>query len=366
MMNDTLAPNPPKKRLLSLDVLRGITIAGMILVNNSGGPMPYNPLRHAEWNGLTLADLVFPFFLFMVGISTYISLRKFQFQWSAPLARKILKRTCLILLIGWGIYWFEGCCKKDFLPFDHLRIPGVLQRIAVCYGIVSLLAVTVKHKWLPWLAGLLLVIYTFILLVGNGYACDNTNILAIVDQRIFGTTHLYHKSPIDPEGLLGVIPSIAHTLIGFWIGKTLMEHQGLKDKMLHLFLIGFALLAIGLLFTYGLPFNKRIWSPTFVLFTCGAASCLQAWLIHDIDDKGYKKWTPFFESFGVNPLFLYVFSELLAIVFSDFGITKFLYNHIHAIILEPHIASLTYALLFVTLNWLVGYVLYKKRIYIKL
>jgi hypothetical protein len=131
--------------------------------------------------------------------------------------------------------------------------------------------------------------------------------------NVFSVWHTSIKSPIDPEGLLGVIPSIAHTLIGFWIGKTLMEHQGLKDKMLHLFLIGFALLAIGLLFTYGLPFNKRIWSPTFVLFTCGAASCLQAWLIHDIDDKGYRKWTPFFESFGINPLFLYVFSELHSI-----------------------------------------------------
>ncbi len=355
-----------KKRLVSLDVLRGITVAGMILVNNGAGKETFEPLKHVEWNGLSLADLVFPFFLFMVGISTFISLRKFQFQLSPQLARKILKRTLLILLIGWGIYWFEGICKADFLPFDHIRIPGVLQRIAICYGIVSLLAVTMKHKWMPLLAGILLVVYTAILLMGNGYACDSTNFLSIVDDNLFGNVHLYHKSPVDPEGLLGIIPSVAHTLIGFWCGKILMEHKELNDKMLHLFIFGFTLIAIGFVLSYGLPLNKRIWSPSFVLVTCGMATALLSWLIYVIDVKESKKWTPFFICFGVNPLFLYVFSELLAIVFQDFGIKKVIYGGIHAVILNPYFASLCYAIVFVLFNWVVGYPLFKKKIYIKI
>jgi len=358
--------NTKKKRLVSLDVLRGLTVAGMILVNNGAGKETFEPLKHSVWNGLSIADLVFPFFLFMVGISTYISLRKFQFKWSSQLARKILKRTFLILLIGWGIYWFEGCCVGDFLSFDHIRIPGVLQRIAICYGIVSLLAVILNHKWLPFLAAFLLVGYAFILLFGNGYNCDATNVLSIVDHRLLGEAHLYHKSPIDPEGLLGVIPSVAHTIIGFWCGKILMEHKELRDKMLHLFIFGFVLTAIGLLFTYGLPLNKRVWSPTFVLVTCGLATSLLSWLIYVIDVKGSNNWTPFFVSFGVNPLFLYVLSELLAIVFHDFGIKNVIYNGIHFVITNAYFASLCYAIIFVLINWIVGYPLYKKKIYIKI
>lgn len=355
-----------KKRLVSLDVLRGLTVAGMILVNNGAGKETFAPLKHVDWNGLSLADLVFPFFLFMVGISTYISLRKFQFKWSSQIAHKIVKRTILILLIGWGIYWFEGCCVGDFLPFAHLRIPGVLHRIALSYGIVSMLAVTIDHKWFPWLTAFLLIIYSFVLLIGNGYVPDDTNVLGIVDRSLFGNAHLYQHGPIDPEGLLGLIPSVAHTLIGFWCGKKLLEHTDLKDKILHLFIFGFILTAIGFLLSYGLPLNKRIWSPTFVLVTCGFATSILAWLIYLIDDRQSKEWTPFFVSFGVNPLFLYVFSELLAIVFHDFGIKKVLYGAIHFVIIDPYMASLCYAVIFVLLNWAVGYPLYKKKIYIKI
>jgi predicted acyltransferase len=356
----------PKKRLLSLDVLRGLTVAGMILVNNGGGKEIFSPLQHSEWNGVSLADLVFPLFLFMVGISTYISLRKFKFQWSVPLAKKILKRTCIILIIGWGIYWFEFCCKGNFLPFDQLRIPGVLHRIAISYCIVAVLAVSINHKWFPWVAGALLVVYAFILWLGNGYAMNSTNILSVVDRYVFGEAHLYHKSPIDPEGLLGVIPSVAHTMIGFCFGKIMMSEKNLKDKMLQLFQVGFIIMMSGLLFSYILPMNKRIWSPTFVLFTCGFAGCLQSWLLDVIDERGHKRWTPFFESFGVNPLFLYVFSELLAIVFDVYGIKKILYNSINTVITNGYFASLVYAVLFVVLCWAVGYPLYKKRIYIKI
>ncbi len=355
-----------KQRLLSLDVLRGLTVAGMILVNNGGGDSSYEPLRHAAWNGLSLADLVFPFFLFMVGISTYISLRKYQFEWSGSLILKILKRTCIILLIGCAIHWFEACCKGDFLPFDHLRFTGVLQRIGLCYGVVSFIAITMKHKWILWLCGALLVGYTAILYWGNGYSCDATNILSITDRLIFGEAHLYHKSPIDPEGLLGIIPSIAHTLIGFWCGKLIIEKQTLDQKIMHLFLFGFVLMTIGLAFSYGIPMNKRIWSPTLVLFTCGMAASLLAFLMYVIDVKEHKSWTPFFVCFGVNPLFIYVMSELLSIVFGQYGVSNNLYSEIHSFIANAQVSSLVYAFIFVFLNWGIGYPLYKKQIYIKI
>jgi predicted acyltransferase len=342
-----------KQRLLSLDVLRGLTVGGMILVNN-GGPTSYAPLRHAAWNGLTIADLVFPFFLFMVGISTYISLQKFEFKSSASIIGKIMKRTLIILLLGWGLYWFESCLKGDFLPFEHLRIPGVLQRIALCYGIASLLAISVNHKWFPWLIGGLLVGYAIVLLVGNGYVCDATNILSVIDKGLLGEAHVYHKSPVDPEGLLGILPSIAHTLIGFWCGKLLMQF------------FGFILMAAGLAISYGLPFNKRIWSPSFVLFTCGLCTSLLAFLIYVIDFKGKKQWTSFLTVFGVNPLFIYILSEILAAVFNEYRISDVAYEMIASAIPDPYFSSLMYAVCFVLLNWLVGYPLYKKKVYIKI
>lgn len=354
-----------KQRLLSLDVLRGFTVAGMILVNN-GGPTSYAPLRHAMWNGLTIADLVFPFFLFMVGISTYISLQKFEFQSSSSTIKKILRRTLIILLLGWGLYWFESCLKGDSWPFAQLRIPGVLQRIALCYGIVSLLAISVNHKRLPWLIGVLLAGYAIVLLVGNGYVCDGNNILSIIDKSLLGEAHVYHKSPVDPEGLLGILPSIAHTLIGFWCGKLLMQFKRLDEKMLHLFFFGFLLMAIGLVLSYGLPFNKRIWSPSFVLFTCGLCTSLLAFLIYVIDFKGKKRWTAFFIVFGVNPLFIYVLSEILAAVFNEYSISDAAYEMIANTIPDPNFSSLLYAVSFVLLNWLAGYFLHRKKIYIKI
>ena len=193
------------KRLISLDVLRGITVAGMILVNNSGGQYAFAPLKHAEWNGLTPCDLVFPFFIFMLGISTYISLSKFNFEISWKVSLKILKRTLYIFLIGWGITWFSHIFKGDFLPFDNFRILGVLPRIAICYCIVSFIALLMNHRYLLTLIISLLIIYTIILLVGNGYDYSESNIISIIDQNILGQNHVYKKSPIDPEGFASTI-----------------------------------------------------------------------------------------------------------------------------------------------------------------
>lgn len=354
------------KRLISLDVLRGITVAGMILVNNSGGRETFAPLRHAEWNGLTPCDLVFPFFLFMVGISTYISLNKFHFEATTQAIGKILKRTLIILFIGWAIHWFHHALEGNFFPFDHLRLTGVLPRIALCYCIVSIYALYANHRYTLPIVIVLLIGYAVLLLAGNGYTNDSSNILAIWDHRILGEAHLYTKRPIDPEGLASTIGAIAHTLIGFHCGQLIMKSHKNEEKVLKLLLFGFIITAIGLLFTFAFPLNKRIWSPTFTLVTCGFATSLLAWLMYMIDIRNKRTGCNFFLIYGVNPLFLYVMSEVLAIVFGKFGVKEVICNGINGILGEGCIASATYAIGFMLLHGAMGNYLWKKKIYIKI
>ena len=365
------------KRLLALDVMRGITIAGMILVNNPGSwGYVYSPLKHAQWNGLTPTDLIFPFFMFIMGISTYISLRKYNFTFSTPAALKIIKRTIVIFLIGIAINWFALLCYyHDPLPFAQIRVLGVMQRLALCYGASALIALLIKHKYIPYLIVALLVGYFILLITGNGFAYNETNILSIVDRSILGDAHMYQDNHIDPEGLLSTIPSIAHVLIGFCVGKLLMEVKDINEKLERLFLVGTILTFLGFLLSYGCPINKKIWSPTFAIVTCGLGSSFLALLIWIIDVKGYKSWSRFFESFGVNPLFIYVMAGVLAVLLGNIripfdGTTTSLHSYIYKGILQPLLGdypgSLAFALLFVALNWSVGYILYKKKIYIKI
>lgn len=382
-------------RLLSLDILRGITIAGMILVNNPGSwGSIYAPLQHASWNGLTPTDLIFPFFMFIMGISTYISLRKFNFEYSKTTVQKIIKRTVVIFLIGLGLSWFglsfgtfrnlseEGLGFFDRLfqsitNFEHIRILGVMQRLALTYGITSLIAIFIKHKYIPYIIVVTLLAYFLLLLFGNGFEFSDNNIISVVDKAILGVDHMYKDSgvSIDPEGLLSTIPAVCHVLVGFLCGKILMEVKDNQVRITRLFIIGTIMTFAGLLLSYGCPINKKIWSPTFVLATCGLASSFLALLIWIVDIKGYKKWSVFFESFGVNPLFIYVLAGVLSIVvdnvtfsYNDENISLhgFLYNQILQPSLGDYLSSLVFALLFVAVTWFVGNILYKRKIYIKI
>jgi len=354
------------QRLQSLDVLRGMTVAGMILVNNGYGES-FEMLRHSKWNGMTPCDLVFPFFLFIMGISCYLSLSKSRFTATGPVLFKILKRTVLLFAIGLFINWFDHAIEGDLLCFGHLRIWAVMQRIALCYFFVSMFAIYCNHRYtIPTIIGLL-VVYTIILLAGNGYAEDaSTNILAQVDLNLFGYDHLYHKSPVDPEGLVGTISSVAHVLLGFYCGKLIKTKQQVDQKALAVFALGTVCVIAGYLLSYGLPLNKRIWSPSYVFMTCGLAAMLQALFMYIIDIKQKKNWTTFFCIFGVNALALYVSSDLIAILFGHFGINTFIYDALHAVIPAVKWASLAYALTFVGINFLIGYILWKRKIFIKL
>ena len=392
----------PSGRLLALDILRGITIAGMILVNNPGSwGKIYAPLEHASWNGLTPTDLVFPFFMFIMGISTYISLRKFEFKFSKELLWKIVRRTVVIFAIGLGIAWFGKFCNglagsimgnEEGLPlwamvlnaansFDTIRILGVMPRLALCYGAASIVAITLKQKYLPWFITLLLVIYAVILLFGNGFEFSDENIISVVDHAVLGANHMYSDTingvtlKFDPEGFLSTLPSIAHVLIGFWCGIKLMGTKDNYRRITDLFIIGTILTFTGFLLSYGVPINKKIWSPTFVLTTCGLAASFLGLLIWIIDIKGYKKWCRFFEAFGINPLFMYVLGAVLGILFGNIripgtggvSIKGFVYNDLLIPCFgDETFASMVYALLFIALNWSIGYILYKKKIYIKI
>ena len=358
-------------RLKSLDVMRGLTVALMILVNN-GGEHNYSFLEHSKWNGLTPCDLVFPFFLFMVGMSTFISLKKTEFKPSAHVYRKIAKRTILLFLIGLGINWFDMICNGDALDFAHLRIWAVLQRIAICYGVVALLAITLNHRYFIHTIIGLLVVYMGILVFGNGYAYDaSTNILAQVDRSIFGINHLYQRSPVDPEGLLSTIPSIAHTMIGFLCCKYIsVAGQTVDSKIKVLKVAGLVMVALGFgLSLIGFGINKRIWSPSYVFVTCGFASWILGILLQFIDNKPSSKDNILAKgllAFGMNPLFLYVMSEALAILFGSFDIKAEIFIGIQSIISDEYVASLTYALFFVAIHAAMGIWMYHRKIFIKL
>jgi len=387
--------NASSERLLSLDVLRGITIAGMILVNNPGSwSAVYAPLRHAAWHGLTPTDLVFPFFMFIMGVSLCLSLRKYDYRCSGSVLRKIFRRVAVLFLIGLSVGWFSRFCGtfhalsgenlsfwervgRSCLTFDRMRTLGVMQRLALSYGAAALVVVTLRSRFVPWAAGLLLAVYGLVLALGDGFALSEDNIVAVVDRAVLGTAHMYREGGIafDPEGLLSTVPSVAHVLIGFCCGRAILSAEDLRGKVLSLLLAGVVLMLSGWLLSYGCPINKKIWSPTFVLLTCGMASSLLGLSMWIVEGKGRRKGCRFFEAFGVNPLFLYVQASVLAILaggirfpYGD-GVTS-LHGFVYSEWLKPvfgaEAGSLVYALLFVGLNWTVGYVLYRKKIWIRI
>jgi len=393
-------PKVTSSRLLSLDVLRGITIAGMILVNNPGSwGKIYAPLGHAQWNGLTPTDLVFPFFMFIMGVSMFLSYKKFDFKLSTQTFTKLLRRSVLLFLIGLVLGWFGLFCRglnglrgeelsllEKILQaannFENLRILGVLQRLALVSFFGSLIVLIFKPKRILWITAFILIFYWILMAVSGSYLQNESSLVAIIDRAILGISHIYvdhlpdgTSVVFDPEGILSTLPSIAHVLLGVWAGKLISESKENTVRIQKLFIFGTIILFAGFLMDYGFPINKKIWSSSFVLATCGLASLLLGLLIYFIDIKGYKRWSVFFESFGVNPMFIYVVAGILSVLLSNIGFlylgdwisTKgFIYTHWLTPLFGDYLGSLVFALCFVTINWFIGHFLYKKKIYIKL
>lgn len=374
------------ERLHSLDIFRGMVIAAMILVNNPGSwDYVYRPLDHAAWNGLTPTDLIFPFFIVIMGISTAFSLEKYNYHWSGKAVWKIVRRTLIFLLIGYGTGWlsrfihriYDGSAAAALNNFDTARIMGVMVRLALVYLLVSILVLSVPHKALPWISAALLVGYSIVLLTGHGFELSERNILSVIDRAVLTPQHMYQGDlPFDPEGVLSTIPAAAQGIIGFLCGKMILQKKENPARMKRLFLSGFGMAVIGWALSYGIPINKKVWSPTFVLVTSGIAFLNLAFLIWLVDEKGKRHWLTFFESFGMNAMFMFLVSTVMSILLD--GILLHTGNGILSIwgafyfygtlswIRNPYFASLCDSLVYVMVMWLFSWPLYRKKIFIKI
>lgn len=365
------------KRLISLDVLRGITISFMILVNNPGSwKYVYSPLRHAEWNGCTPTDLVFPFFLFIVGVSVWFSFEKYQTKISKVALFKILKRTAIIFLLGLLLNLFP------FFDFDKVRIMGVLQRIALAYGIGSILCLSFKRDKLLIVLAVILLGYWALLYFGSEldpYSLKE-NIVRKFDLFLFGENHVYKGFgiPFDPEGLLSSIPAVGTVIIGFLVGQTISVEKSILLKIKKLLFHGTILVILGVIWGLFFPINKALWTSSYVLYTAGLGTLFLAFLIFIIDFKGYKTWAKPFVHFGTNPLFIFVFSGLyvktiiylikLPVTNSGDKISayQYMFDEIFSPIAGNMNGSLLFALTHIVVFWLICLLLYRNKIFIKI
>ena len=364
------------RRLVSLDVFRGIAIAFMILMINLGGDENYPMLIHADWNGLTLADIFFPFFLFIVGSAIPYSLgtRLERNESKRSMLPKIVRRTIILFALGVFINGFP------YFDLPTLRVMGVLQRIALCY-----LAASTIYLMLNWkkqiVATILLVVLYWILMTsvpvpgyGPGALDKNGNLAAYID-RLMLPRHLY-AGTWDPEGLLSTIPALATTMLGLLTGDHLKSNRTPKEKLTALFLLGVLLMAIGALWNLSFPINKNLWTSSFVLFTGGMAIIILDICYYIIDFKRYTLWAKPFIIFGLNSIAAYVLTEImnLTLIYANITLDDGRSLSLKALIYEslfsswagPLNGSLLYGVAFL-LFWLgIMAMLHRQRIFIRI
>lgn len=365
------------KRLVSIDVLRGLTIALMILVNTPGSwNFVYAPLRHAEWHGCTPTDLVFPFFLLIVGLSVYFSFKKYGTKLSKPAVYKIIKRTFLIFLIGLLLNLYP------YFNFEKVRVMGVLQRIALAYGAGAMLCLALNKQRLLLVLASILMGYWALLYFGaatDPYGLE-ANLVRKFDLLIFGEQHIYkgYGLPFDPEGLLSSIPAVGTVIIGYLIGQVMDQQKAILPKMKKLVVYGSLMTAIGMAWGLIFPINKPIWTSSYVLYTAGLGTLFLTLLIFIIDFKKYSAWSKPFIHFGSNPLFIFVFSGVYAktIIYlikiptagneNPISLYNYMFSHIFAPAFGNMNGSLMFAIAHIIVFWLICYGLYQKKIFIKI
>lgn len=359
-------------RYKSLDIFRGMTIAFMILVNTPGSwSHIYAPLEHSPWHGYTPTDLVFPFFLVAVGLSMTFSFAKYDKNNHRAFYLKATRRAILIFLIGLALNAFPFF-NKDF---SHLRILGVLQRIALAYYFAAIFIHNFNDtKKLLWISVVLLVGYWLLLLgfaKGDPYGLE-TNLGIKIDLFLLGPNHMWHGKQLafDPEGFLSTLPAIVSVISGYLFGKIIRKYTGM-ELLARILLVGNILIISGYAWGLTFPINKSLWTSSYVLVTSGIAAVVVGILIYLIDIKHWQNWAKPFEAFGMNPLIIYVISIVwvktyFQIHIGDQNMYAWLYTTVFKPIINPTFGSLIFALFHVFGCWIVAYILYIKKIYIKL
>jgi len=399
----TTAAAPPRERLLSLDVFRGLTVAGMLLVNDPGTwSAIFPPLEHAEWNGWTPTDLIFPFFLFIVGITTHLSLsaRRARGDDDRALVKQILRRGIIIYLLGfamamfpfyqWGIIQsLPAATPWDRIVYrvEHVRLLGVLPRIAIVYVCAALLTLKTSLKQQIIIIASLLYGYwlamTLIPVPGEHeigalllHTHDRT-LAAYFDRLILGTNHTWTGSvTFDPEGPMSTIPAIATSMLGViagtWIAR---KEKSLPDRISGLFAAGSLAMVIGLIWNWSFPINKNLWTSSYVMFTAGMAAVTLATIMWIVDHYQVKWWTKPFVVYGVNPIVAFVGSGVMArLIYTLWHVTyqgksvalqDAIYQSVFLSWLPARVASLAFAIAYVLLWYGILLVLYRRKIILK-
>jgi predicted acyltransferase len=366
-------------RLLSLDLFRGITIAAMILVNDPGDELSaYWPLRHAQWNGWTPTDLIFPFFLFIVGVAMAFSLPARLDRGASPreVVGHVLWRGAVLFAIGLFLNGFP-----NHYQLDHWRVYGVLQRIAVCYVLVAVLELRAGWRAQLAVASAALVGYwvlmRFVPVPGFGIPAHDVplldpdrNLAAWLDRKLLAG-HLYEVTR-DPEGVLSTIPAVATCLVGLLAGKWLGTVRTSKSKALGLAFSGISLAVLGKVANLWFPINKKLWTSSYVLFTAGLALISLAILYWIVDSRQHRGWwTRLVLVFGKHAIAAFVFAEVVAhlldgVHLGRFSLEERIYAKFFLPLATPAMASLLYALVFVLLSWCAMALLYRRRIFLKI
>ncbi len=377
----------PNDRILSLDIFRGFTVALMIMVNNQSG-RAFDALRHKPWDGCTPTDLVFPFFLFIVGVSMWFSYRKTGHELNGRTVWRLFKRGALIFLVGLLLNWFPfyNFEAHEWRSFENLRILGVLQRIGIAFFVGGVLALWLRSYRNIFIAvGVILAGY-FGLVNLLGDATREGFIGNRIDAFLLGANHLYRPAQsFDPEGMFSTIPALATVLLGYATGKYVGDGNGRSDlggaekRMRVLGTLGIAgglLITAALAFNTVCPINKGIWSPTFVLYTAGLAMLVWMVLLWFYDYRGKRFGATFGAVFGTNTLFAYVLAWVLMRIvslplfrFTVAGESYTVYSwwsHTLGAIMPPQLGTLLASVTLIGVLWCIVYPLYRKKIFIRL
>ena len=368
---------PKPERLLSLDIFRGITIMGMILVNNPGSRADvYPPLQHAKWFGCTPTDLIFPFFLFIVGVTTAFSLGKYRdTENKKAVYLRLIRRSLILFLLG---LFLEGF---PYFNLSIIRIPGVLQRIALVYFFTSLIFIKVKREHIPYITAFFLLCYWGLMTlipvpgIGTPNLEPSTNLGAWLD-RLLLDGHLWGFSKTwDPEGLLGTIPAVGTSLIGVSTGYLLKGSSDKTTKTVWILFFGIILMAVGLVWDFRFPIGKSLWTSSYVCFSGGLALIFLGFCYWIIDVNNKKWWIKPFHIFGTNAITAYFLSSLLAkclyiIKIKDSSgeavmLKNIIYDNLFLPVAGPINASLLFAVFYVLFWLFIMWLFYRKKIFIK-